>query len=189
MIEIKGFKVKKRRVLINNLSIFNQNKEQLVAKNGYGKSTLLSALNKELKYKGEILIDDINLKDHSKLEIFNLISICYQHDYLIHLMSVRNNIKLLKLNLRKIEIYLEMFDRKYILEMNPAELSGGEFKLICVILSLSRKSKYLILDEPFNHLAKDTIKILNLILLYDSRYILVISHKKVDGFSEVKLDK
>ncbi len=73
------------------------------------------------------------------------------------------------------------------------DTSGGEKQKVMLITRLSSKTKVLILDEPFNHLDKESIEILrstlfDLIQGRDPIGIILVSHIEVD-FPEEYLTK
>ena len=59
-------------------------------------------------------------------------------------------------------------------------LSPGEKKKVILTRALLKKSDFLILDEPLNHLDKDACVVLEEILKEDDRGKILISHKELD---------
>ena len=59
-------------------------------------------------------------------------------------------------------------------------LSPGEKKKVILTRALLKKSDFLILDEPLNHLDKDACAVLEEILREDGRGKILISHKEMD---------
>ena len=130
----------------------------IFGKNGSGKSTLFNIIygvelseNCQIRYNDKIILRPFS---HT-----NLISYSTQDSFFPKNISVR---KALELFLDRIPDRIE--DRfNNVLQQRIGNLSGGEQKLLQLYTVLSCKSKFIILDEPFNHLspiACEQIKVL-----------------------------
>ena len=123
----------------------------LVGRNGAGKSTLLKiifgSLQADQKYVKANDQQIVNLADS-----INLIKYLPQDNYLPKTTKIERLIKLLDgtLDLEEFKnnpLVTNLISRK------PNQLSGGEIRLVEILLILYSKANYLLLDEPFNGVA------------------------------------
>ena len=199
-IDIKGdisisnlsYKINNKIILDNiNLNINYKDKIFIYGKSGVGKSTLLKIIMKYLSdYDGDVLINNVNLKDIDSSVISSSFTYVSQNSYLNH-DTLKNNIvydrnicekdyeEMIHLcnldNLRNSKIERNNF----IIEDNGFNISGGEKQKIILARSLLKNSEYLILDEALSEVGLDEeINILNKILLkYKDKTIIYVSHK------------
>lgn len=153
--------------VLKNLSfiIYGNEKIALVGINGAGKSTIIKLLCK-LYYpnKGEILINDLNIKNISNDTIRKIFSGVFQN-YVEYSLTLRENIAMTNildiLNDDKILKCLEKcnFEEKIDLgqnlgkiEDNGIDLSKGQWQKIALARAYFSNSKILILDEPTSSL-------------------------------------
>ena len=181
-----------------NLSIEENEHITLKGKSGSGKSTLCQLLNGNIKdYKGNIFINNINIKDYSLKTIRKNILYVSQREDLFN-ESIKENILLGK-NLKKEEFeeILNITEVKEIIEKKNTRLetiiydggynlSGGERQRIILARSLVKKPQILILDESLNEIEEDREqRILNKIDEYlKNTTIIYISHKKKSYFQK-----
>ena len=161
---------KSNKVLINNIS-FSVDKGQsigIVGESGSGKSlTALSALgllNKKIfSYSGEILIDNKKILDMPDYELNDIrgneISMIFQEPMLslnpVKTLESQINecLKLSNDNLTKQDIInslkdVGLTDVKKFLSSYPHMISGGQRQRFMIAMSLIRKPKIIIADEP-----------------------------------------
>lgn len=141
----------------------------IIGRNGCGKSTLLkiifgveSAENKFVRVDGKLIENTLDCK--------GLINYLPQKHFL------PNGVKILKIiNLFLAKQYRDkLLSNKFImplLDKTSQELSGGERRIIEVLLLIHSNSKFIILDEPFNGLSP-------LLKEYVSECILEVKTKK-----------
>lgn len=167
---------------------------------GYGKSSIMKILLKYLEdYKGNILIDGVDIKDIDSSVIQNSFTYVSQNSYLIN-DTLKNNIlydrnisekdysEIIKLcNLEKL-IHSKPNRGEFIIEDNGFNISGGERQKIILARSLLKESNFIILDEALSEVDFfEEKEILNRIFeKYSDKTIIYISHKKeiVDMFYE-----
>ena len=181
-----------------NLSIEENEHITLKGKSGSGKSTLCQLLNGNIKdYKGNIFINNINIKDYSLKTIRQNILYVSQREELFN-ESIKDNI-LLGTHLKKEEFenilsiteVKEIIDKKNmrletIIYDGGYNLSGGERQRIILARSLVKKPQILILDESLNEIEEDREqRILNKIDEYlKNTTIIYISHKNKSYFQK-----
>ncbi len=145
-----------------------------VGKSGSGKSTLLNLISKmyECDY-GNVLIDNINIKDLTKESLRSTISQVNQFPYIFD-MSIKDNLLLVKPNATNEELTEVLKDASLLDFINALpdginthigekgiKLSGGQRQRLAIARALLRKSSILILDEStssLDNLAQENIK-------------------------------
>ncbi len=180
-IELKDFLVCKDCVLKLNVKyqlITGQN-VWLVANNGVGKTTILDCLYGQFPFSGQVIIDDIYLSRNKK-QLVSMFSYLKQKPVLIEEATIIENIKLLKLELSTFTNYLSAFHFEGQLDKKIVNLSGGEKQIVGICMALSKKSKYLLLDEPASNLSHKNIEKLTEILKKEQRSIIFTSHTLIN---------
>ncbi|BCX78737.1 ABC transporter ATP-binding protein [Campylobacter sp. 19-13652] len=152
----------------------------ILGKSGCGKSTLLRIIaGLENKTSGEI-------KQYAKA------SLMFQNYALMPHLSVRENIELAILSLKKpqrkerVDALLDKFFIREISEQKPDEISGGQQQRVAFARAIAADAKILLLDEPFSNLdtkLKQNLRneLKTLIKQSDISAILV-THDKDDAF-------
>jgi ABC-type bacteriocin/lantibiotic exporter with double-glycine peptidase domain len=163
---------------------------------GSGKSTLFKMLNHNINdYVGDILIDNINIKDYSLSTLRSNILYVSQQDMLFS-DTIYNNIVLdKKVSKSKLNYVLKLTKVDEILKKkalrldsylfdNGFNLSGGERQRIILARSLIQNPKILILDESLSEVDRFTEKyILSGIDRYLSKStVIYITHTNTDVF-------
>ena len=188
--------------IFNNVSfnIKKGSKFLLYGSSGNGKSTIMKILLKYLReYKGNILINNINLKDINSNIISNSFTYISQNNY-INNDTLKNNIiyyrdistneyeKVINIcNLETLRSRSILRD-KYVIEDNGFNISGGEKQKIILARSLLKNSNYIVLDEALSEVSFDEEKeiIGKIFDTFKDKTIIYISHKKeiIDLFNE-----
>ena len=187
--------------VLNNISFTlgdNERKIALVGKNGSGKSSIIKLLLGFYRdYKGEICINNNELRDLSKEDYRKRISVLYQ-DFRLFSMTVNQNVSMQYEDseetvtelLKMVKIYekIKSFpaQNKTILskefDKSGIYLSGGEQQKIGLARTLFRESDVLILDEPFSsldHLSMNSI-LKEIERTYPDKIIILITHNLHD---------
>jgi subfamily B ATP-binding cassette protein MsbA len=194
-IEFKNltFKYANTKVLNDiNFSIKKGKMIALVGESGSGKSTLADLLARFYDVdKGEILIDNTNLKEISIADLKSLMGIVSQESILFN-DTIYNNIRLGKINATEDEIIAAAKvanAHHFILETENGyntnigdrgnKLSGGQKQRLSIARAILKSPEILILDEATSSLDTESEKLVQEALenLMRSRTSLVIAHR------------
>ena len=120
----------------------------LIGRNGSGKSTLLKIIfgieNAENKF---VSIDDKVIKSFSDSK--KLINYLPQNNFLPKDIKVQNIIRLFLPQKKRIQLLENVF-LEPLLKKKFSVLSGGEKRILEILLVLSSEADFVLLDEPFN---------------------------------------
>lgn len=160
------------QILFENLSfsIAEGQKVGLIAKNGIGKSTLLSIISgKEGMDKGDIIFRrDLKVAILEQSPLFNpedsVLDACFNH---------RGNDEMV-LRAKQVLTRLKIKD----LNQPMGQLSGGQQKRVALANVLITEPDLLILDEPTNHLDLDMIEWLEGYLNRGNKTLLMVTHDR-----------
>lgn len=134
-----------------------------IGSNGAGKSTVLSMISRTLsKNEGEVLIDDIELKDWKNEELSKRLAILKQTNHLNIRLTVRELVSfgryphskgtLTAECQRKIDEAIEYLGLTKLQDRYLDELSGGQRQMAYIAMTVAQDTKYIFLDEPLNNL-------------------------------------
>lgn len=161
----------------------------LCGRSGCGKTTLLNIIGfDDLDYSGEIIYDEINIKELKKKEINK-----YKTKHIFYLKSRNNFIKNIKVK-DALNIYLskaqqenakkliEKFGLESLLNKQLKKLSSGEIQKISIIIAGVKKAHITLLDEPICNIEEKSISLfLDLIKeLSKTGLVIYISHYEDD---------
>ncbi|MCB4798696.1 ATP-binding cassette domain-containing protein [Neotamlana laminarinivorans] len=138
------------KVVLSDVFLFCEKGEikGLIGRNGSGKSTLLKIIfgtekadSKFVKIGGKVIK---NLSDGR-----NLINYLPQDSFLPNNISIKSLIYLFLDNKNR-KVVLENEYVKPLLNKKKQNLSGGEIRIIEILLIIHSKAEFILLDEPFN---------------------------------------
>lgn len=190
----------------NNILYTDNNKIiGITGKSGNGKTSLLKLIIKLYNdYDGDILIDDINIREIDPLYIRNNIVYVHQNSNLLDRLLIDNimygciNNNLCEKNLDIIMSYdsiREVFKNLNLYDNNGKlgeNLSGGQRQVINIINGLIKPCKILIIDEPTNaldpKLKKDVINLIKQFSKYKQAIIIVTHDKDVYGIMDERIE-
>jgi tungstate transport system ATP-binding protein len=191
LIEINNLQIKRNEntaLEIPSLSIQRGETLTVVGPNGAGKSTLLLALARLLKpTRGDIIYDNISLKQWDELEYRRKISFVFQAPLLMD-MTVQQNVAL-GLKFRgiaqaetrvRVEQWMKQLGVESLSKRRAGQLSGGEAQRVSLARAFVLDPELLLLDEPFSALDPPTrarlIEDLSSLLKQDHRTAVFVTH-------------
>ena len=182
-----------------SMIIDDNDKVWLKGRSGIGKSTICRIINGLINnYEGDILINDVNLKEYCLKDIRN--NICYiSQDETIFHDSIKNNILLGR------EVSLEKFnqickiclldsivgDKPFRYETIVGEdgfnLSGGEKQRIIVARMILNRNKIIIFDEALSEVnsSMENSIMQNILKVFNNHTIIYVSHRYNSIFKKV----
>ena len=141
-----------------NIDIKKGENVAIVGQNGAGKTTTVKMMNGLFRpTKGDIIIDDINTKDHSTAKISRIVGYVFQNpdDQIFHSTvesEVRYGPKTLKLSKdeedRRVEYALELTGMDIHKDENPYNLPLSIRKFVTIAAVIAMETDILIFDEP-----------------------------------------
>jgi len=127
----------------------------LLGRNGSGKSTLFQIIFGTIKGDTQyIKFNDIILKNQSDRK--NRIAYLPQHSFLPKNIKIKNLIDLFCAKENNAKISQSKFIQPFINE-TPNTLSGGELRIVEVLLIMYSRAEFVLLDEPFHSLSPKTV--------------------------------
>lgn len=152
-----------------NFKIHANETVSFVGKSGSGKTTIFNLLARLYDPEnGEILMDDINIKDLDKDTLRGNLSIISQNPYIFN-MSIRDNLRLVKDGLTEKEMihackvaclhdYIMSLPDGYdtIVGESGISLSGGQRQRLAIARALVQKTKIILFDEATSALDNET---------------------------------
>ena len=155
----------------------------IVGETGAGKSTLVDLILKIFKKdSGSILIDGVEINKIKNISIQDSISFLPQNIYMAD-DTIEKNINLYKnlqneKNLLGLDTFYSKNNKDDHFGFGGINLSGGQKQKINIIRTLTKDSKFIILDEPTNNLDRESIsEIEDIIKNKDKdKTFLIISH-------------
>ena len=200
--------IKNLSYMINDKELFNNvsfkikygSKFLIHGNSGNGKSTIIKILLKYLNdYKGNIYINNKNIKDIDSNIISNSMTYVSQNNFILNDTLKNNIIYGRKVNDEEYERVIHICNldtlrnsnklrNNMIIEEDGFNISGGERQKIILARSILKDSEFIILDEALSEVGMEEEKeIIKKILKYfKEKTIIYISHKQeiIDLFTE-----
>lgn len=178
-----------KQVLSHINMLFEMKKSYaIVGPSGSGKSTLLHLLQKgSLQYDGEILFDDLELKEIQSDSIYEFTSMIQQHVFVFD-DTLKNNITMYQsieedrlhniIKDARLEDLVEEKGLEFPCGENGCLLSGGEKQRISIARALSRNASMILVDEATSSLdSTNAMTITNTVLDMKDTLRIVVTHR------------
>ncbi|MBN3534465.1 ATP-binding cassette domain-containing protein [Mycoplasma procyoni] len=191
-IELKNISLNyEQKEIIKDFSfVFEKGKKYaIVGKSGSGKSSLISILLKQQNdYQGDVLINDINLKEIDNQTLNNSLSYLNNEAKLLN-ESIYNNVALWEQNKQeKVEKALELAmlnTQQFPLEMQidqDSNLSSGQKQRLNIARHFFRSKNLLVLDEALSNIDKENCDQILKNIFSDKELILInVTHHLNDS--------
>lgn len=184
-----GYQKNKNIIHNFNFNFIKGKKYAIVGNSGSGKTTLIKLLLKYYDdYNGNILFNDVELKQLDFNSVYNNITIVHQNAPILN-DTLKNNIlyygdysdKDLKKVIKKagLEKYVYSLPKGVdtIINENGNNISGGEKQRISIARALLRNTPFIIYDEPTSNLDNVIAQEIEQILLDNDKGCIMITHK------------
>jgi ABC-type multidrug transport system fused ATPase/permease subunit len=190
-IEFKNINLKlgEKEIFKDLTLIIPENKKTgIIGEIGTGKSSLIKLLLGYHKYEGDILIDNVNIKEYKFTEVRKYIGYIPQHPVFFNRSIYENLIygtKLTKdelMNILKeynLEGFINNFPEKIdtIVKNNGDNLSGGQRQILCLIKIIILNKKIILMDEPTSSLDKYHRELfIDIVNKLKNKTIIIITH-------------
>ncbi len=190
--------------LLNKVSfrIENKKKNAIIGMSGCGKTTIFKLLLRQYdNYRGDILIDNHNVKDFTENSLRNTITIVNQEPMLFN-MSIKDNLLMVKENatddeikkackLANIDSFIEKLPNKYdeIIEENTTNLSVGQKQRIAIARAILKNTPIILFDEVTSALDGNSKKAIEKTIneLSKEKTVVVIVHTldSIEGYDNI----
>jgi ABC-type multidrug transport system ATPase subunit len=178
---------KKKTPIINNLNLELKINEKigLCGKSGSGKSSILKSIIQENEYSGEIYLLGKNIKENFN-ELRKEIGYCPQKNILIDEITVidcLNFYKDVKVNSNEFDLnnLINLLGLKKYLNKKCKNLSEGNKRKLCFVISILNRPKLLLLDNPTVGIDTKTRKIIwNYLKTLDYKYHMILVSNDID---------
>lgn len=180
--------------ILNNIS-FSVNNGEIVAiigPSGCGKTTLLKCINGLEKIdNGKIIVEgqDITAKNLNLSKLRQNVGIVFQQFNLFPHMTVKENITLAPLKVKKMKkndaevlamLLLEKVGLLNKMDSYPHELSGGQAQRVAIARTLAMQPKAILFDEPTSaldpYMKKEVLEVIKK-LKDDKIIIIIVTHE------------
>lgn len=180
--------------VLNNVSFTVEEGEivAVIGPSGCGKTTLLKCINGLEKIdNGKIIVEgqDITTKNFNLPKLRQNVGIVFQQFNLFPHMTVKQNIMLAPLKVKKMKkndaeilamVLLERVGLLNKMDAYPHELSGGQAQRVAIARTLAMKPKAILFDEPTSaldpHMKKEVLDVIKK-LKDDKIIIIIVTHE------------
>jgi iron complex transport system ATP-binding protein len=192
MIELKSLTCSYgKQIILSDIDLTIASHLSILGANGSGKSTLVGCICSLIEYDGEIVIDEVNVKDLSaqkraktlsyipaKLEIYDSFITLYDFVLLGRFAYKKNFFEYSKEDKEIAYENIKHLGLEHLKSHTLSSLSSGEQQLAMIASALSQQSKIIIFDEPTANLDPCNSKVIaNYIKkLKETHQVILITH-------------
>lgn len=171
-----------------NLELEKGKSYAIVGLSGSGKSTLVNLLMGYYEsYRGNISIDDVELKEINSTSLYNMLSVIQQEVFMFD-APVQNNIFLYKsysqealddaIKMSGLDGFIDKKGADFNCGENGSQLSGGEKQRVSIARALIKGTPILLLDEATSSLDNETAQAIEKsILQLENTTRIIVTHK------------
>ena len=167
MIDVQNLSVRfGSHLVIDNISFsLDRGSDMIIlGHHGAGKTSILNWIFGQVKGSGKMIVDQVKIVNPTPKKLLKS-GVCFvpEQGCVFPDLTVRENLlfsKALINNDDPIPTNEGLFKNLYhLIDTKAYSLSGGQTKMLSILMGIVRNPKYLFLDEPFAGLSKDSIAI------------------------------
>ena len=165
MIDIQNLSIRfGSHLVIDNISFSLERGSDMVilGHHGAGKTSILNWIFGQVKGSGKLIVDNVKISSPTSKKLLRSgVCLVPEEGCVFPDLTVRENLlfsKALVSSDDPIPTNEGLFKNLYhLLDTKAYSLSGGQSRMLSILMGMMRKPKYLFLDEPFAGLSKDAI--------------------------------
>ena len=167
MIDVQNLSIRfGSHLVIDNISFsLDRGSDMIIlGHHGAGKTSILNWIFGQVKGSGNMIVDEVKILNPTPKKLLKS-GVCFvpEQGCVFPDLTVRENLlfsKALVNNSDPIPINEGLFKNLYhLIDTKAYSLSGGQTRMLSILMGIVRNPKYLFLDEPFAGLSKDSIDI------------------------------
>ena len=167
MIDVQNLSIRfGSHLVIDNISFsLDRGSDMIIlGHHGAGKTSILNWIFGQVKGSGKMIVDQVKILNPTPKKLLK-IGVCFvpEQGCVFPDLTVRENLlfsKALVNNNDFIPANEGLFENLYhLMDTKAYSLSGGQTRMLSILMGIVRNPKYLFLDEPFAGLSKDAIAI------------------------------
>ena len=165
MIDVRNLSIRfGSHLVIDNISFSLDRGSDMVilGHHGAGKTSILNWIFGQVKGSGEMIIDQVKMSNPTSKKLLKSgVCLVPEEGCVFPDLTVRENLLFSQTLINSNNPILKnegFFKNLYhLLDTKAFSLSGGQTRMLSILMGMMRKPKYLFLDEPFAGLSKDAI--------------------------------
>ena len=165
MIDVQNLSIRfGNHLVIDNISFSVDRGSDMIilGHHGAGKTSILNWIFGQVKGSGKMIVDNVKISSPTSRKLLGSgVCLVPEEGCVFPDLTVRENLlfsKTLVSSNDPIPTNEGLFKNLYhLLDTKAYSLSGGQSRMLSILMGMMRKPKYLFLDEPFAGLSKDAI--------------------------------
>ena len=167
MIDVQNLSIRfGSHLVIDNISFsLDRGSDMIIlGHHGAGKTSILNWIFGQVKGSGKMIVDQVKILNPTPKKLLK-IGVCFvpEQGCVFPDLTVRENLLFSKALVNDNDIIPTnegLFENLYhLMDIKAYSLSGGQTRMLSILMGIVRNPKYLFLDEPFAGLSKDSIDI------------------------------